>query len=169
MPLRLLLLLASLAPLAVLRASNAGRPLAAFQQVEVAPAKTSIYVGTVSMTMPPFTRTGEGYTSTYAAKVFPYFFYNESGTLRIEFTEAMLRQLERGEPVDFTGRAEKSTDRAERRIEGRATPTDATSGKLKVRVFYSRRVALIFNTTYRFQPVATGADPVVRDESRTID
>ncbi len=122
---------------------------APYTRVEVAPTRTSIYIGTVSMTMPPFTRSGEGFESNYVASVFPYFFYNESGSLRIEFSDAAVSQLARGEPVDFTGRATR-TDGAERRIEGRATPADARSGKLKVRVFYSRRIELIFNTTYRF-------------------
>jgi hypothetical protein len=42
------------------------------------------------------------------------------------------------------------SDGVERRVEGKATPVDATSGKIKVRVFVSKRIELIFNTTYRF-------------------
>lgn len=122
---------------------------ARFQQVEVAPAKTSIYVGTVSMTMPTFVRHGATFASTYVAKVFPYFFYNESGRIVIDFTDDQLDQLSRGMPIDFKGRAVR-TDGADRPIEGRATPSDEASGKLKVRVAYSQRVELIFNTTYRF-------------------
>ncbi len=37
-----------------------------------------------------------------------------------------------------------------RSITGRAVPEDATQGKLKVRVFVSKNIQLIFNTTYRF-------------------
>lgn len=122
-----------------------------YDQVEVAPAKTSIYVGSVSLTMPAFARAKDIYSSTYVAKVFPYFFYNEKGTLKVEFSDEMLRRLERGEAVEFKGRAERD-DGAERRVEGKATPADATSGKIKVRVFYSKRIELIFNTTYRFAP-----------------
>ena len=33
---------------------------------------------------------------------------------------------------------------------GIATPADARSGKIKVRVFVSKRIELIFNTSYRF-------------------
>ena len=118
--------------------------------VDVAPAKTSIYVGTVAMTMPRFDRRDGGFESTYIAKVFPYFFYNESGTIRIEFTEAMLAELQNGSPVEFQGRAERNGG-GDRRIEGKATPDNATSGKLKVRVQYSKRVELIFNTTYQLR------------------
>jgi hypothetical protein len=124
---------------------------ARFERVVVAPTKTSIYVGTVSMTMPPFTRTATGFESTYAARVFPFFFSNEDGRLRIDITDAMLAQLARGEKIDFHGLGTR-TDSAERRIEGTAEPVDATSGKLKVRVFVSKRIELIFHTTYRFEP-----------------
>jgi hypothetical protein len=125
--------------------------LARYGRVGIAPTKTSIYIGSVTMTMPPFIRQDGRYSSTYAARVFPYFFYNENGTLWIEVTDDMLRRLERGEVVEFKGRG-LSSDGEERRIEGKATPADATTGKIKVRVFVSQRIQLIFNTTYRFSP-----------------
>ncbi len=145
-PLVVVLLLSLLAPL--LRATDE-KPLAAYQRVDVAPAKTSIYVGTVSLTTPTLVRNHETFETTYAAKVFPYFFSSESGRLSVELSDGQLRQLERGETVEFKGRGVR-TDGAERRVEGKATPTDARSGKIKVRVFVSKRVELIFNTTYRF-------------------
>ncbi len=135
-------------------APSPDRPLEAYARVEIAPTKTSIYIGTVAMTMPAFTRTAGTYTSTYAAKVFPFFFSNESGRLSVEISDALLHQLGRGEPIEFTGRAVNESG-AERRIEGKATPADAASGKLKVRVFVSRRIELIFNTTYRFPDVTS--------------
>jgi hypothetical protein len=118
-------------------------------RVVVAPTKTSIYVGSVSMTTATFGRVNGGYETTYVAKVFPYFFYNENGRLRIEISDESLSKLAGGEAINFQGRAVRD-DGAERRVEGRATPTDAMSGKIKVRVFYSKRIELIFNTTYRF-------------------
>ena len=62
-------------------------------------------------------------------------------------------------------------DGAERRLEGTATPTDATSGKLKVRVFVSKRIELIFNTTYRFlksrrSPTGGGIPKEIRSANR---
>ena len=121
--------------------------------VEIAPAKTSIYIGSVTMTMPTFQRIGARYESSYVARVFPYFFYNERGTLAIDFTAEQLTRLDRGERVDFQGRA-RSESGEPRRIEGHATPTDATSGKIKVRVFVTEKIELIFNTTYRFTSTA---------------
>jgi hypothetical protein len=132
-----------------LAAQNTPLPLETFRQVDIAPTKTSIYIGSVSMTMPTFHRTGITYSSTYVAKVFPYFFESEKGQLSIDLPDEDLRRLERGEVVQFTGRG-VNTDGEERRIEGRAIPTDAHTGKIKVRVFVSKKIQLIFNTTYRF-------------------
>ena len=101
------------------------------------------------MTMPTFQRSGITYSSTYVAKVFPYFFQSEKGELSIDLPDEELRRLERGEVIQFVGRG-KNTDGEDRRIEGRAIPTDAQSGKIKVRVFVSKKIQLIFNTTYRF-------------------
>jgi hypothetical protein len=125
--------------------------LARYQTVAVEPVKTSIYVGNVTLTMPTFTREGGTYATTYAAKVFPYFFYNEKGKLWIDFSDDELRRLERKEVVNFTGHA-TSDDGEPRRIEGRAAPDDAATGRIKVRVFVSKKIELIFNTTYRFAP-----------------
>lgn len=147
-----------LAILALALASDTGRaeeaaktPLKGYETVEVAASKTSIYLGYVSMTMPTFVRKGEAFESTYVAKVMPFVFYNESGKLSVQFTDEMLRQLERGEAVDFRGLAVRE-DGAERPVTGRATPAGVGTreGKIKVRVAYSKKIELIFNTTYRF-------------------
>ena len=128
--------------------SGGEHPLTDYARVEVAPTKTSIYVGSVSMTMPPFVRANGVYETTYVAKVFPYFFYNQNGKLSIEFSDDQVRKLERGEPTEFKGRA-VAEDGEQLRVEGKATPGDASGGKLKVRVFVSKRVELNFNTTSR--------------------
>lgn len=124
-------------------------PLARYARVEIAPTKTSIYIGTVSMTMPTFVRGAGVFTSTYSARVFPYFFYNEKGRISITLSDATLRQLQNGQPIEFEGEG-VNTDGETRRIAGRAVPADGRSGKIKVRVFVSKKIQLIFNTTYRF-------------------
>lgn len=125
--------------------------MARYGRVVIAPVKTSIYIGSVTLAAPPFARRDGSYSSSYTARVFPYFFYNERGTLSIDVSDEMLGRIERGEAVEFAGRA-MSSDGEPRHIEGKATPFDATSGKIKVRVFVSKKIQLIFNTTYRFQP-----------------
>jgi hypothetical protein len=125
-----------------------------YARVTIEPTKTSIYIGSVSLTMPPFTRRAGVYSADYSAKVFPFFFYNERGHISIGFSDENLRQLLRGETVNFTGHANNLAG-AERRIEGRAIPdgTNAGHGKIKVRVRIGK-IQLIFNTVYRF----TGMD-----------
>ena len=127
-------------------------PAGRYEQVVVEPARTSIYVGSVTLTMPAFSRRNEAYESRYHAKVFPYFFSSEQGRITIGITGAMLHELEQGRPIEFKGQGINDGGSV-RRIEGTATPTDATHGRLKVRVFVSPRIELIFNTTYRFEGV----------------
>lgn len=122
---------------------------AGYAKVDVAPTRTSIYIGSVSMRMPTFVRKDGTYFATYDAKVVPYFFANEKGTLTVSISEEQLQKLTRAEQIEFTGRA-VNTSGEERRVAGRATPKDAKSGSIKVRVFVSKKIELIFNTTYRF-------------------
>ncbi len=121
-------------------------------RVEVEPAKTSIYVGNVTLTMTPFVREGGTYAADYKAKVVPFFFYNEQGKLWIDFSDEQLERLGKlapGERVVFSGRA-KTTKGEDRRVEGYAERADDNGGKIKVRVFVTKTIELIFNTTYRF-------------------
>jgi hypothetical protein len=138
-------------------------PLAsAYAEATVATAKTSIYIGAVTLKMPPFVREGDTYRSTYAAKVFPLFFYNESGRIAITLTDQNLRQLAAGERVYFKGEA-FSSEEEPRRVEGQADPADAMSGKIKVRVWVSKNIELIFNTTYQFTGNPTTSDSALID------
>ena len=134
-------------------AAGPGPDLARYDRVEIARSKTSIYIGSVALTLTTLVRKDGAYRADYSAKVFPYFFYNEKGWIAIEIPDAALRQLAQGETIPIQGQG-RSEDGEERRIEGRAVPADATSGKIKVRVFVSKRIQLIFNTTYRIGPEA---------------
>jgi hypothetical protein len=122
---------------------------ARYRRVEIAPARTSIYVGFVSMTVPIMVRTGTTYSASYTARVVPYFFYSEKGRLYVDVTDAQLAELAHGNTIEFTGRGVRD-DGAERRVTGKASPIDGDSGKIKVRVLVSKHIELIFNTTYRF-------------------
>lgn len=125
-------------------------PEDAWRKVTIEPAWTSIYVGTVSLRLPDFTRNAAGeYESTYTARVLPWFFQNETGRLVIRASDDDLRRLGRGEVIEFTGRAVNHAGE-ERIVTGRASPADAVSGRIKVRVRVSASIELIFNTRYRF-------------------
>ncbi len=118
--------------------------------VDIEDTWTSIYIGRVSLTMQPFVREGDTYTSQYHAKVFPFFFYNERGSISIDFPADSLHRLQQGNVVHFTGHATNRNGDG-RRIAGRAVPdgTGSDHGRIKVRVWVGK-IELIFNTTYRF-------------------
>ncbi|MBL9216573.1 MAG: hypothetical protein JNG83_13935 [Opitutaceae bacterium] len=139
LPLLLLLLAAAAVPL---------RADAAPTRVTVGPMKTSIYVGSVTLTMTPFVQKGDGFESSYEASVFPWFFWGESGPITIRLPQSDLERLARRETVEFTGDASNHKGKP-RTITGRAQPADATSGKIKVRIM-ADGIELIFNGTYAF-------------------
>jgi len=132
--------------------------LSPFNRVDIRPTTTSLYIATVTMTMPPFTRRDAVFSSSYAARVFPYFFWSESGRIWITVPADKLRRVARGEPVDFTGHG-TSDSGDERRIEGRAVPTGPTSGRILVRVYVTKRIHLNFDTTYELQGPAAPVTP----------
>ncbi len=124
----------------------AGDDLARFEQVAIKPATAYIYIATVTMTIPAFSRHGGVYSSTYAARVFPIF-YTERGRIWIDIPDDALRRVASGEPIDFTGHAVNDSGDG-RKIVGHAVPTGASSGKISVRVFVTRRISVTYDTTY---------------------
>ena len=147
MPPRVFLLLAL--GLIVATGLRAAEPAGRQATVTIPTVKTSIYVGSVTLSAPAFVRTGSEYASTYTAKVFPYFWMGESGRIAVTITDGDLAKLAKGEIVEFKGEG-RNSDGDLRRVEGLATPADAESGKLKIRIWVSSRIDLVFNTTYRF-------------------
>jgi hypothetical protein len=119
-------------------------------QVDVPAMKTSIYIGSVTLSTAPLARTADGFAATYEAKVWPWFFWGETGRLSIQFPESDLARLAAGETVEFTGEASNEKHKP-RTISGRAQPGDAKSGKIKVRIG-ADGIELIFNGTYQLSP-----------------
>lgn len=150
--LRRLLVLCLLAGTCRLAAVEAPAPtapvLTGWEHVSVAPMKTSIYVGSVTLATSVFEREGSALRATYEAKVFPWFFWGESGRITINLTDANLAALAKGETTEFAGEASNHKGKP-RTVTGRAQPTDAVSGKIKVRIG-ADGYELIFNSTYRF-------------------
>lgn len=126
--------------------------LAAFDTVVIDPVKTSIYIGNVTLKTTPFRRTQARFSADYKARVIPFFFHNEQGSLWVELSDEQLERLHRGERVHFSGEAENEK-KEPRRIEGHATPTapGSPTGRIKVRVFVTPKIELIFNSSYRFE------------------
>jgi hypothetical protein len=140
-----LLLLAVLGAVANLPAADAVAP--AWDRITVAPMKTSIYVGSVTLTPGIFARHGDAYTTTYAATVWPWFFWGETGTVTIKVTANDVARAARGETVEFAGAGANQKGRP-RQVSGRVQPADGTSGKLKIRIKVDG-IELVFNGTYR--------------------
>lgn len=127
------------------------QPAGDWDSVMIGPMKTSIYVGSVSLATSEFRREGDKFTATYVAKVWPWFFWGETGRITITLPRPDLARLARGERVEFTGEASNHKNKP-RHITGRADRTDAANGKIKVRIGVDD-TELIFNGTYRFSNV----------------
>ena len=117
-------------------------------RIAVDAMKTSIYVGSVTLDLGELQREGDAYRTTYSANVFPWFFWNETGSIRIVVSDADLARLDRGERVEFTGDATNHKGKP-RRISGRADRQGASGGRIKVRVDVGD-VELIFNGDFRY-------------------
>jgi hypothetical protein len=118
-------------------------------RVTVPAMKTGIYVGSVTLTPGVFERDGDNFTATYEAKVRPWFFWGETGTIKIRLPTADFARLAKGETVEFTGEAANHKHKP-RKVTGRAQPADATSGKIKVRIGVDD-VELVFNGRYSLE------------------
>ena len=122
---------------------------------ELPTMKTSIFIGSVTLVTGAFTRGDDSYTSTYDAKVSPWSFWSESGTISLDIDAGDYERLRAGETIELTGEAHNRKGKL-RAITARAEPTDATTGKIKVRIIASGST-LVFNGTYTVTPEATGA------------
>jgi hypothetical protein len=124
---------------------------AAYQHLSVEDCRTSIYIGSVGMRLGAFEYKDGHYQAYYQARVIPFIFYNEEGSLTVDFDEQQLARLQAGERVDFEGQGRNRKGET-RRISGTAMPEGPKAGKIKVRVWVSKNIQLIFNTRYSFSP-----------------
>ncbi len=150
MPRPILCLLLLWGAVSVLRADTS-QTVGEWDSVTVPPVKTSIYVGSVTLTTGVFQRDGDRFSTTYEAKVWPWFFWSENGRITISLPPAELERLTRGERVEFTGEAFNHKNKP-RHVTGHAERADAATGKIKVRIGVDD-TELVFNSTYRFNNV----------------
>lgn len=115
-------------------------------QFELPVMHTSIYIGSVKLITSAFTQAAGTYTATYEAKVSPWSWWNEAGTITLTVNPDDYDRLVRGESIELTGEAKNDRGRL-RQVTARAQPIDATTGKIKVRITASG-TTLIFNSTY---------------------
>jgi hypothetical protein len=153
----------SLAVLALAAAGTArggGDPLARFNVVAIKPASTSLFLATVSMSFQPFVLHRTVFSSTYSARVFPYFFWSEKGRIWIVVPADGLSRADHGETIAFTGHARNEAGE-ERKVEGHATPTGPLGGNIQVRVYVSRRIFLTYDSTYELRGAAPAQGVVI--------
>lgn len=148
MPRSILCLLLLLGAVATLPAQTTP-VLTSWDRIVLPPMKTSIYVGSVILTTEALVRSGSTLSSTYEAKVRPWFFWGETGKITITLSDAALASMSRGERAEFTGEATNHKKKP-RTVTGYAQPTDASAGKIKVRIM-ADGIELIFNGTYKFE------------------
>ncbi len=141
LPLWILLLLVGTSPIR----ANPPSP-AEWNRVDVGTMKTSIYVGSVKLITTSFVQDADSYRATYQAKVFPWAFWNENGSILITLTGEDRAKLERGERCEFTGEAQNHKNKP-RSITGYAAPSSSDQGTIKVRIGVDD-VEVVFNGTY---------------------
>lgn len=126
-----------------------GADFPGWQRVTVSPMKTSIYVGRVRLTTREFARVDALFSTTYEAKVSPWFFWSEHGEITIRVPAADLARLAAGERIEFTGDAKNHRGKP-RHVSGHATPgsPDGASGRIKVRIHVDD-VTLVFDGDYQ--------------------
>jgi len=130
-------------------------PLLANPHVLVAPMKTSIYIGSVTLTTTEFVPQDDSFHARYEAKVRPWFFWGETGKITIKLPGTDLTRLALGQTVEFTGEAANHKNKP-RTVTGRAQPSNPTSGKIKVRIM-ADGIELIFNGSYQLAAGKPGA------------
>lgn len=154
MHVRLRLFLAALCPFGVFGTPVAGDETAGsaepikYQSSEIQPSDAKdVPAMRITLSAGTLTRTESGYVADYEVKVFPFFFFSEHGTVRIEITPDAMRRLESGEVISFRGEAINQNDK-HRPIDGRVYPEDDLTGRIRL-VVHVGSIELIFKTTYR--------------------
>lgn len=127
-----------------LRAQVAG----ARRSLHIAESSLSLTLVTITLSPSQLTPRGELYTGSYQVRVSPIVIGSESGRMSVQVPEAALRRLERGDTVSFTGEAVSQSGKS-RQVDARATPADADTGQVRLRITANGR-KLVFHTGYRF-------------------
>ncbi len=133
---------------AVVAGADTTQRLGEYDRVSVPALKSSIYVGSVTLVPSVFTRDADGYAATYEVKVWPWFWWGESGRVHIKISDAELARALRGETVEFSGSGENQKHKP-RSVSGRVQPGNNAGGKIKIRIS-ADGLTLVFNGTYRF-------------------
>lgn len=95
----------------------------------VDPSSTTFRYNKVRLIVGPLTHSGKFYVGTYQTKVVPYFLKSETGTLKLDASDEMVRKFAEGNEVKFTGKAKNNKNGKLKVITGTATPSDKDKDK----------------------------------------
>jgi hypothetical protein len=115
------------------------------------PSSTLIRLGKATLIVSPLTRRGGNYIGDYQLKVRPYFFKSETGSLILDASEDLVRSLQSGRAVDFTGKALTREDGTTHVVLGRATPLSGDRGSVTFSIVTERNAKITFKTSYHFE------------------
>ena|SRR5579862_5678809 len=115
----------------------------------VDPSSTKVSLGKISLIVNPLNHIGKFYVGEYQIKVVPYFFKNESGTLKMEASDDSIQKLSKGIAMEFAGKATNNKNGAQKVITGKATPSTKDQGIATFSIVTDNGL-MVFNTSYHF-------------------
>ncbi|TVR45351.1 MAG: hypothetical protein EA425_18275 [Puniceicoccaceae bacterium] len=116
----------------------------------VEPASTRAALARVDFTVEALRWAEDRFSAPYTVRVVPFFFFNERGTIRIDFDRDAFARLRDGEAISFTGTATNHRD-TEHRVTGEVVPEADERGTVHLSI-RAHGVSLSFTTPYRLTP-----------------
>ena len=124
---------------------------AAARKLFINPSSTSVPLsGKASLIVSPLTHRNGNYVGDYKLKVRPYYFKSEKGSLLLAASDDVVRKLQAGIAIDFTGKALTYQDGRTHIVLGRATPSSADRGSVTFSIITDDG-KIIFKTSYHFE------------------
>jgi hypothetical protein len=132
--------------------STAETSNAVTRKLFVDPSSTSIALGKASLIVSPLTHRDGDYVGDYQLKVRPYFFKSEKGALFLVAADDLIRKLQAGTAIDFTGKAVTRKDGKTHVVLGKATPSSRDRGSVTFSIITDNG-KMVFNTSYHFETI----------------
>lgn len=121
------------------------------QAVEIPVMRTSIYIGSVTLTVSTLERIADtlDYSADYQARVIPWLFWSETGRITLTPKETDIERLFEGETIEVDGSATNHRGKP-RIVSAKIQPEDLDGGIIKVRI-EAGGTKLVFDGRYRFE------------------
>jgi hypothetical protein len=114
----------------------------------VQPSATKVAaLAKANLTVSPLEHQEKAYVGSYQLKVTPFTFKSESGKLFLNAPEETVRQIKKGQPVAFTGKATNAAGEV-KIVRGKTTPETNEHGAVTFSV-ETENGSMVFNTSYQ--------------------